>query len=163
MSDTYITHQEEGIEKKPVLTRREFVLAALVGLISLPALSRFVSVVYSFIGVPERSFSGAVVPTEVPAGLERDLTEVPKQITFGEDLVFILKKDGKIKAYSGTCPHAGCLVSYHEDKKLFECPCHGGMFDLGGKVVGGPPPRGLFEHNFRVSLGRVLVGKRKDG
>lgn len=160
MSTTY-TVNEEG-EKKPVLTRREFVLAAVTGLIALPAMARFLAVVGKYASVPSRSFTGAVMPKEVPAGLERDLTEVPKSITFGEDLVFIWKKNGKVMAYSGTCPHAGCLVSFHEDKKLFECPCHGGMFDLNAKVVAGPPPRGLDAHKVKISMGRVIVGRRKD-
>jgi cytochrome b6-f complex iron-sulfur subunit len=160
MSSTY-TVQEES-ERKPVLTRREFVLAALAGLITLPAIGRFLAVVVQFIGVPSRSFTGAVMPTEVPAGLERDLTEVPKSITFGEDLVFLWKRKGKVMAYSGVCPHAGCLVSYHEDKKLFECPCHGGVFDMDARVIAGPPPRDMFEHKVRISMGRVLVGRRKD-
>ena len=161
MSSTYTVREDEG-ERKPILTRKEFVLAALVGLISLPAAGRALAVVAKFASVPSRSFSGSVMPTEVPAGLERDLTEVPKSITFGEDLVFIWKKNGKVMVYSGVCPHAGCLVAYHEEKKEFECPCHGGMFDLEAKVVGGPPPRGLFEHKVRISMGRVLVGRRKD-
>jgi Rieske Fe-S protein len=153
-----------GDEKKPILTRREFVLAALVGMISLPAVARFLAVVGKFISVPSRSFTGAVTPTEVPAGLERDLSETdPKSITFGEDLVFVWKRKGKIMAYSGVCPHAGCLVSWDAKKKEFLCPCHGGTYDLDAKVTGGPPPRGLFEHKVRVSIGRVYVGKRKDG
>jgi Rieske Fe-S protein len=153
-----------GDEKKPVLTRREFVLAALVGIISLPAVARFLAVVAKFISVPSRSFTGAVTPSEVPAGLVSDLSEtIPKSIMFGEDIVFVWKNKGKIMVYSGVCPHAGCLVSWDDKKKEFLCPCHGGTYDLEAKVTGGPPPRGLFEHNSRVSIGRLYVGKRKDG
>ena len=48
----------------------------------------------------------------------------------------------------GICTHLGCAPTYvpHGDEKfsnsepLFFCPCHGGAFDLAGRVYNGTPP-----------------------
>ena len=42
----------------------------------------------------------------------------------------------------------------------FICPCHGGVYDVQGKVVGGPPVRPLDRFYTRVVNGRVQVGQR---
>jgi Rieske Fe-S protein len=116
----------------------------------------------NFVSVPARSFTGVVIPDEVPAGLLTDLKEgEPKSIMFGEDVVYVIKQGAGAVAFSGVCPHAGCLIEWKPAEKHFKCPCHGGTFDLAGKCTGGPPPRGLFEHSIKISMGRVVVGRKK--
>jgi len=44
---------------------------------------------------------------------------------------------------SNICTHAGCAVNYNSSAKDFVCPCHGGVYDINGKVVSGPPPAPL--------------------
>jgi hypothetical protein len=39
----------------------------------------------------------------------------------------------------------------------FICPCHGGVYDLLGRRVGGPPPRPLDRFPTRVVNGRVQL------
>lgn len=51
-------------------------------------------------------------------------------------LVFV-PQDGKVRAISARCTHAGCLVLWKE-KGEFDCPCHGSRFDINGKVLVGP-------------------------
>ncbi len=51
--------------------------------------------------------------------------------------------DQAISILSPICPHLGCPVNWHPDRKEFMCPCHGGIFDATGKHVAGPPPRGM--------------------
>ena len=43
-------------------------------------------------------------------------------------------------AYSATCTHQGCTVSYQSSKKSLYCPCHGAEFDpfKNGGVITGP-------------------------
>lgn len=65
-------------------------------------------------------------------------------------------QDG-IAAVSTVCPHLGCLV-LRKDSGEFLCPCHGSKFNATGKVLSGPPPRGLFW--VEISLGpdgRLIV------
>ncbi|RZK48788.1 MAG: FAD-dependent oxidoreductase [Pedobacter sp.] len=51
--------------------------------------------------------------------------------------------DGSIKAFNATCTHAGCVVKYNALEKSWDCPCHGGRYDLDGKVITGPPIKNL--------------------
>lgn len=46
-------------------------------------------------------------------------------------------------AVSAVCTHQGCTVGYLASSSQFRCPCHGGMFDINGNVLSGPPPSAL--------------------
>ena len=57
-------------------------------------------------------------------------------------------------AYSRTCTHRACAVTYSLESNRLECPCHRGAFAADtGAVVEGPPPR---------PLPRVVL-ERRDG
>ncbi len=58
---------------------------------------------------------------------------------------------------STTCSHLGCGVSWNAERKLFLCPCHGGVYAADGRVVSGPPPRPLERLPLVVEGGRVRV------
>lgn len=50
---------------------------------------------------------------------------------------------GKIKAISAVCTHAGCIVNFNALEQSWDCPCHGGRYDVDGNVLTGPPVHGL--------------------
>lgn len=50
---------------------------------------------------------------------------------------------GNINALSPVCTHAGCIVNFNDAEKTWDCPCHGGRFDIHGKVITGPPTKDL--------------------
>ncbi len=52
---------------------------------------------------------------------------------------------------SSICTHAGCQVNYSSSSKQFSCPCHGGLYDSTGKVIGGPPPSPLAQYQVALS------------
>ncbi|HLZ16112.1 MAG TPA: ubiquinol-cytochrome c reductase iron-sulfur subunit [Cyclobacteriaceae bacterium] len=57
---------------------------------------------------------------------------------------------------SHVCTHAGCTVNFSSSSKQFVCPCHGGVYDIYGRVVSGPPPSPLAQ--YQVSLtGNMLT------
>src|SRR5678815_2550085 len=67
-----------------------------------------------------------------------------KIVPFGNEPVILVKTaEGDFRALAATCTHLDCIVEYRRDKNLLWCNCHGGHFDLTGRVVGGPPPRPL--------------------
>jgi len=68
--------------------------------------------------------------------------------------------DEQFIAVSTRCMHLGCPVRYVGASQRFICPCHGGVYDFQGKVVGGPPVRPLDRFYTRVRGGRVEVGPR---
>jgi len=53
-------------------------------------------------------------------------------------------------AISTRCAHLGCPVRFVEAAGNFICPCHGGVYDFEGKVIGGPPVRPLDRFQTRV-------------
>ena len=54
-------------------------------------------------------------------------------------------------AISSRCAHLGCPVRWVDAAERFICPCHGGVYDLLGRRVGGPPVRPLDRFYTRVS------------
>jgi Rieske Fe-S protein len=63
-------------------------------------------------------------------------------------------------AISTRCAHLGCPVRFVEAAANFICPCHGGVYDFEGKVIGGPPVRPLDRFQTRVRGGQLEVGPR---
>ena len=61
----------------------------------------------------------------------------------GEKIAVYRDESGKISALNPTCTHAGCTVCFNPAEKSWDCPCHGGRFDLSGKVICGPPRKDL--------------------
>jgi Rieske Fe-S protein len=53
-------------------------------------------------------------------------------------------------AISTRCAHLGCPVRFVPAAGNFICPCHGGVYDFEGKVIGGPPVRPLDRFQTRV-------------
>lgn len=75
-----------------------------------------------------------------------------------ERAVWLVKRqDGGIRAFSPSCPHLGCGYRWFPAEKQFKCPCHASVFDIDGKVLAGPSPRGLDALEARVEDGRVFV------
>lgn len=64
--------------------------------------------------------------------------------------IVVRTADGEVRAFSAVCTHLDCTVQYKSDTTQLWCACHNGIYDLGGNVVSGPPPRGL--EKFVVNL-----------
>ena len=74
-----------------------------------------------------------------------------KIVRFGAEPVILLKvSDAEYRAFSATCTHLDCIVGYQKDRSRIFCNCHGGVYDLNGRNVSGPPPRPLMA--FKVNL-----------
>ena len=109
-----------------------------------------------------------------------DDTYIPKVITLttgigevGKTTVYMRRRSDKIDsppnppgydelaiAISTRCMHLGCPVRYVSASQRFICPCHGGVYDFQGIVVGGPPVRPLDRFYTRVRAGNVELGDR---
>ena len=50
---------------------------------------------------------------------------------------------GRPHAVSARCTHLGCIVSYNDAERSWDCPCHGSRFALDGGVLEGPAVRPL--------------------
>jgi menaquinol-cytochrome c reductase iron-sulfur subunit len=63
-------------------------------------------------------------------------------------------------ALSDRCVHLGCPVRWVDAAERFICPCHGGVYEMLGKPIAGPPVRPLDRFYTRVSGENVEVGPR---
>jgi menaquinol-cytochrome c reductase iron-sulfur subunit len=63
-------------------------------------------------------------------------------------------------AISTRCAHLGCPVRFVQAAGNFICPCHGGVYDFEGQVIGGPPVRPLDRFQTRVVGDTLEVGPR---
>ena len=63
-------------------------------------------------------------------------------------------------AISTRCAHLGCPVRFVRAAGTFICPCHGGVYDFEGLVIGGPPVRPLDRFQTRVVDDELQVGPR---
>ena len=69
-------------------------------------------------------------------------------------------RDTRFIAITSRCAHLGCPVRWVDASERFICPCHGGVYDLLGRPVGGPPVRPLDRFYTRVVGQYVQVGPR---
>ena len=73
----------------------------------------------------------------------------------------VKKPDGSVTVFSPICPHLGCGYRWNPATNHFECPCHASVYDINGKVLGGPAPRGLDTLPAKVEEGKLYVKYEK--
>ena len=62
-----------------------------------------------------------------------------------------------VRVLDSTCTHLGCRTRYDDASKHFVCPCHGGVYDMDGSVLDGPPPAPLRRLEARIDGTDVVV------
>jgi Rieske Fe-S protein len=65
--------------------------------------------------------------------------------------------DNSIAVYSPTCPHLGCQYNWNTATGHFECPCHGSIYAVDGRVLAGPAPRPLDRLLVKIEAGEVFT------
>jgi len=70
--------------------------------------------------------------------------------------ILIINTGTGFTAVQADCTHQGCTVGYSSSSAKITCPCHGGVFDLNGNVLSGPPPSALHKYTVTQS-GTVLT------
>ena len=65
-----------------------------------------------------------------------------------------------LNVLSNSCAHLGCPVRWivREGEGELLCPCHGGIYNINGDYVAGPPPRDLYRYTHEVrENGKIYV------
>ncbi len=144
---TPIEHSERF---KPAATRRDFLgLAA--------AWSTVVAFVMAMLGALRLPMPSVFPESDSKVKLGR-----PEQFAIGSTTYFpaphiwLYRSDAGFHAISSVCTHLGCITDREADG-TFKCPCHGSRFDTGGRVTGGPAPKGLIWVELDVSPEGGLV------
>jgi uncharacterized protein with NAD-binding domain and iron-sulfur cluster/nitrite reductase/ring-hydroxylating ferredoxin subunit len=79
---------------------------------------------------------GNIPAAQVPNG---DFVSVNTNI----GTVWVSQQAGTYAALSARCTHQGCTVNWNAAAHEFQCPCHGGRYDIHGQVLQGPPTQPL--------------------
>lgn len=94
---------------------------------------------------PVKNIPGSYVPVTKPSRLHFTKTDQDAFIKITEPTdVWVVKKSAKeLTVFSPVCPHLGCRYNWDQEKELFICPCHNSIYNIEGKLISGPAPRGL--------------------
>src|SRR5580698_8590507 len=65
------------------------------------------------------------------------------------------------QVFAINCAHLGCPVRWFAQSKLFMCPCHGGAYYEDGSRASGLPERGLFEYEYKIDSGSLVISAGK--
>jgi len=89
--------------------------------------------------------------------------DYPEGVNFiPEKRIFVVGKGDAYKVISAVCTHMGCTPRWVGEKRVWECPCHGSIFDEKGGVVQGPAPDPLPWYEARIATdGRIFVDERR--
>lgn len=74
---------------------------------------------------------------EIPQGSGAIESRNLKKVAVFRDL------QGNFHECSALCTHLGCVVSWNDSEKSWDCPCHGSRFDPFGRVLNGPAVKDL--------------------
>jgi menaquinol-cytochrome c reductase iron-sulfur subunit len=154
-------------EPKEDVSRRRL-LGWLVGTINVGVVAAVVTPTLGFIAAPLRrkKAAGNWIPVLDAADLkDGQTTSVTYKVEVDDGYMksereysaFVYRKGSKILAFDPSCPHLGCNVEFKDRKNRYVCPCHGGVFDVDGERVSGPPPRGLTKIASREEDGRIWL------
>ena len=150
------------------LTRRQF------GLLGTQASGAIVAVL---LGIPILGFIISPLFRRQPTYWERvgDIADVPEGeptkfvVTFPQGewsnarlnaAVYVVKRNNDYRIFSNVCTHMQCPVHWDDTIKQFLCPCHGGLYDISGKNVGGPPPKPLPQYVHRIDGTTLYIENR---
>ncbi len=159
-------------EGESMTRRRAFTVASqalggiAIGGVALPAIGFAVAPIFSHpkerwetVGPTSRFSSDTYVPVVIT--IEEGIGEAGKTTAYvRKGNPDNLAEPEEFLAISTRCAHLGCPVKYVAAARNFICPCHGGVYDFDGKVIGGPPPRPLDRFQTRVVNGMVQLGPR---
>lgn len=94
--------------------------------------------------------------TPLPITLRVARPDGPSEVV-DRKVVYLVKNGNEVRALDSTCTHLGCRTRFNPETKQIECPCHGGVYDVSGNVISGPPPAPLRSMTTRIEAGKVMV------
>lgn len=152
-------------------SRRKFLGYAIGGITGAIALGYAVPLVTYLV---KPSLKKTEEPWEEVCCLASIPVDEPKDMTFTSyvttgwehrkverDVWVVRKPDGSITVFSPICPHLGCGYHWDDASRHFVCPCHLSIYDINGKVLGGPAPRPLDTIPAKVENGNLYVRYEK--
>lgn len=117
---------EEEVDYADVFSPQRFHLGASAKSIAENSIEAVKGLTKRFFDIPEQSWKD----------LPRDFGSIVEYE--GEKMGVYRDNEDHFYFVSVKCPHLGCELSWNEDEKSWDCPCHGSRFDYQGKLINGP-------------------------
>lgn len=136
---------------KPI-TRRRIISYAWIGAIAI-IIGELIAGTIAFLWPKRREAKGEKI---FIAGKSSDF-KIGEVIYFRKEKAYVQRLDQGFIAFSAICTHLRCIVNWNEEKKVFECPCHGAKFNRNGEVLEGPPPRPLDLLKIQIVEDKLVV------
>ena len=93
-----------------------------------------------YVGFVRKSDSNQISATIAFSDLTPETPSKLIQIN-DEPIIVVREKNDQIRAFTATCTHLGCTVSYKPEQPGFYCKCHQGKYDDNGVNVPGTRPK----------------------
>ncbi len=101
------------------------------------------------------------VPADRPAEFRVEFRGQNSHLEFADVRgVFVIRKGSELLAFSNICTHMGCSVRWLDWRQQVLCPCHGGMYDRWGNLMGGPPAASLPRYPTRLDGNILYISNR---
>lgn len=149
--------------RRAFLFKLSLLLNGLVGaVLAIPVLGYILGAVFK----KESSYKAWVPlgsPDDFPEGQTRlvnyrNPVTAPWDGQTGDVACWVRRKSAnEFQVFAINCAHLGCPVRWFEQSKLFLCPCHGGAYYADGSRASGPPTRGLFEYQHKITGGKLMI------
>ncbi len=120
--------------------KRRGILKGLVAGAAAVVTAPIVYVAARFLGYVSKGDSSNTSATVAFSDLTPDKPSKLIQIN-DEPIIVVREKDDQIRAFTATCTHLGCTVSYRPQVQDFYCKCHQGRYDVNGVNVPGTRPK----------------------
>lgn len=146
--------------------RRSFLkwlLGAIVFINGLVVGVPYLRVIFSRVKIKKSEWTEVAALSSLPVGRPKDLKfMVPTEDAYLRGTALrsvwaIRHSQQDVTIFSPICPHLGCYYKWDEQTASFECPCHASVYDINGKVLGGPAPRPLDTLPYKIEKGMVYV------
>jgi menaquinol-cytochrome c reductase iron-sulfur subunit len=149
------------VDRRGLIKRFVWVLSApLTALMAWPLIQTIVSTIFR---LPKAVYTKVAPVSSFDSG-EPGLSN----FEFAEDVAYlhstklfdawvIKHSDTEFTVFSPICTHLGCRIDWYPQARKFICPCHGSVFSIDGKVLGGPAPRPLDTLPWKIENGDLYV------
>ncbi|MFQ5792466.1 MAG: ubiquinol-cytochrome c reductase iron-sulfur subunit [Acidobacteriota bacterium] len=151
---TALHHQGSSSQKWLPPPRRGFMRWLVRSFLSLWALAAM-GVGLSYLKAPETGRRRRLVPAGSFSSLEVGHARL---VRHGSRPLYVLRiSKSEVLALSAVCTHRQCVLGWSQERKVFACPCHSGVFDASGQVASGLPRRRLEQYRVTVQRDRIWI------
>ena len=148
-------------------SRRTFLKRA-IGILSAPLFALLAwpfiqSIIGTIFRLPKASYAKVGLVADFPIGKPispKFKYKSSNEYFHSEDIynIWVIRhSDTKVTVFSPICPHLGCQYDWYPQAEKFICPCHGSVYSIEGKVLGGPAPRSLDTLPWKIENDELYV------